>query len=231
MKSLAVIGAVSALLLVGTAGAGARSTVSTAAGQHSIVVTGDGTVTTVPDRAQVSFGVSTDARTASAALHMNAAEITKVIAALKGQGVAAADIRTDLVSLSPRYSQAGDAVVGFTATNSVTATLRNLDKAGATIDAAVDAGANQISGPNLVRSDQTALYRAALRAAITNAKGKAQTIARASGLHLRRITDVTEGSTAPPVPLAAKAGAEASTPIEPGTQTIEATVTVTFAVS
>ena len=128
--------------------------------------------------------------------------MTKVIAALKGQGIAAADIRTDVVSLSPRYSQAGDAIVGYTATNSVSATLRNLDKAGAAIDAAVDAGANQISGPNLVRSDQTALYRAALRAAITNAKGKAQTIARASGLHLRRITDVTESSAAPPpVPL------------------------------
>ena len=50
------------------------------------------------------------------------------------------------------------------------------------IDAAVDAGANQVSGPNLVRSDPTALYRAALRVAIANARGKAQTIARASGL-------------------------------------------------
>lgn len=230
MKSLAVFAALVALLLVGTAGAGGASSTA-AAVQHSIVVTGNGAVTTVPDRAQISFGVSSDARTASAALRANAAEMTKVIAALKGQGIAAADIRTDVVSLSPRYSQAGDAVVGFTATNSVSALLRNLDKAGAAIDAAVDAGANQISGPNLIRSDQTALYRAALRAAITNAKGKAQTIARAAGLHLRRITDVTESSAAPPpVPLAAKAGADASTPIEPGTQSIEASVTVTFAV-
>ena len=113
----------------------------------------------MPDRAQLSFGVSSDAKTASAALRANAAEMTKVIAAIKGQGIAAADIRTELVSLSPRYTQNGEGIVGYTATNSVGVTLRNLDKTGGVIDAAVDAGANQVSGPNLVRSDQSALYR------------------------------------------------------------------------
>ena len=178
----------------------------------------------------MSFGVSTDAKTASAGLRANAAEMTKVIAAVKGEGIAAADIKTELVSLSTRYSQNGDTVVGYTATNSVSATIRNLAKIGGTIDAAVDAGANQVSGPNLARGDMTALYRAALRAAIANAKGKAQTIAAASGLHLRRITDVSEASSAPvPQPLA-KAGADAATPVEPGTQLVEAAVTVTFSV-
>jgi uncharacterized protein YggE len=228
MKPLAFAGALVAAILLGTAGAAGASSEATV--QHSIVVTGQGSVSTVPDRAQVSFGVSTDAKTASAALRANAAEMTKVIAAVKGEGVAAADIKTDLVSLSPRYSQNGDTVVGYTATNSVSATIRNLAKIGGTIDAAVDAGANQVSGPNLVRGDMTALYRAALRAAIANAKGKAQTIAAASGLHLRRITDVSEASSAPvPQPLT-KAGADAATPVEPGTQLVEAAVTVTFAV-
>ena len=121
--------------------------------QHSIVVTGQGSVSTVPDRAQVSFGVSTDAKTASAALRANAVEMTKVIAAVKGEGIAAADIKTHLVSLSPRYSQNGDTVVGYTATNSVSATIRNLSKIGGTIDAAVDAGANQ--GPVSISSGET----------------------------------------------------------------------------
>jgi uncharacterized protein YggE len=228
MKPLAFAGALVVAVLLGTAGAAGASSDATV--QHSIVVTGQGSVSTVPDRAQVSFGVSTDAKTASAALRANAVEMTKVIAAVKGEGVAAADIKTDLVSLSPRYSQNGDTVVGYTATNSVSATIRNLAKIGGTIDAAVDAGANQVSGPNLVRGDMTALYRAALRAAIANAKGKAQTIAAASGLHLRRITDVSEASSAPvPQPLT-KAGADAATPVEPGTQLVEAAVTVTFAV-
>jgi uncharacterized protein YggE len=229
MKPFAAIAAVAAaVVLLGAGGAG--SAPSAVGAQHSIVVAGQGSVATRPDRAQLSFGVSTDAKSASAALRANAAEMTKVIAAVKGHGIAAADIRTDLVSLSPRYSQNGDAVVGYTATNSVSATLRNLARVGTIIDGAVDAGANQVSGPNLVRSAAASLYRAALRAAIANAKGKAQTIAAASGLHLRRITDVSESSVAPaPTPMAAKAS-DASTPIEPGTTLVEATVTVTFAV-
>jgi len=228
MKSPAVIGAVAAVLALAVTGAGGAS--SATAVQHSIVVTGVGSIGTVPDRAQVSFGVSTDARTASAALRANAAEMTKVIAAVKAQGIAPADIRTDLVSLSPRTSQNGDTVVGYTATNSVSVTLRGLAKVGPTIDAAVNAGANEVSGPNLVRSDSSALYRSALRAAISNARGKAQTIAASSGLHLRRITDVSESSSAPsPQPLTAKAAD--STPVEPGTTQIEAAVTVTFAVT
>jgi uncharacterized protein YggE len=229
MRSIAVIAVALVALLAGAAGAGGSTAAVT---QHSIVVTGNGAVTTVPDRAQVSFGVVSDAKTASAALRANAAEATKVIAAIKAQGIAAADIRTEQVSLSPRYTQNADGIIGYTATNSVGVTLRNLDKTGGVIDAAVDAGANQVSGPNLVRSDQSALYRTALRAAIADAKAKAQAIAGASGLRLRRITDVSESGG--PIPIAdatAKVGVAPSTPIEPGTQLVQATVTVTFSVT
>jgi uncharacterized protein len=228
MRSLAILAVALVALLAGATGAGGAPAAASA--QHSIVVSGNGSVATVPDRAQLSFGVSSDARTASAALRANAGEMTKVIAALKQQGIAAADIQTQFVSLSSRYTPNGADIVGYTATNSVNATVRKLDKVGGLIDAAVEAGANQVSGPNLVRSDQTALYRRALRAAIANARGKAQTIARASGLRLRRITDVTESGGPTPVPEAAKVGA-APTPIEPGTQLVEASVTVTFSVA
>jgi uncharacterized protein YggE len=227
MRALAGIGFAVVVLL---AGAGAGGAASSAVAQHSIVVTGSGSVSTVPDRAQLSFGVSSNAKTASAALRANAAEMTKVIAAVKSQGIAAADIRTEFVSLSPRYSPNGEDIVGYSASNSVGVTLRNLDKAGGLIDAAVDAGANQINGPNLVRSDANGLYRQALRAAISNARAKAQTIAKASGLALRRITDVVESGGPQPLPQAAKSTADVSTPIEPGTQLVEATVTVTFSV-
>jgi uncharacterized protein YggE len=228
MRALAVIGIASIALLAGAAGA---ESAPTAAAQHSIVVTGQGSVLTVPNRAQVSFGVSSNAKTASAALRANAAEMTKVIAAVKAQGIAPADIHTELVSLSPRYSSSGEEIVGYSASNSVGATVRSLDKVGALIDAAVDAGANQISGPNLVRTDASALYRQALRAAISNARAKAQTIAKASGLALRRITDVSESGGPPPTPERAKTDVAASTPIEAGTQLVEATVTVTFSVA
>jgi uncharacterized protein len=228
MRSLAALAVAVVALLGGAAQAGTDSSTS----QHAIIATGTGSVSAVPDRAHVSFAVSTDAKSASAALRGNAAEMTKVIAAIKAQGIPAADVRTEAVSLSPRTSANGEAVVGFTALNSVSVTLRVLGKVGAVIDAAVEAGANQVSGPDLVRSEASALYRQALRAAVADARAKALTLARASGLRLRRITDVSEASAAPPPqPQAAKTDASASTPIEPGTQLVEATVTVTFAVA
>jgi uncharacterized protein len=228
VRSLPLLGVAVVALLAGAGGAGGASS---AAPAHAIVVSGSGSVATTPNRAQVSFGVATDAKTASAALRANGAEMAKVIAAVKSQAIAAADIRTEFVSVSPRYSPNGDEIVGYTASNSVSVTLRDLGKTGAVIDAAVDAGANQVSGPNLGRSDANALYRQALRAAIANARAKAQTIASASGLKLRRITDVSESGGPAPVPEAAKTSATPSTPIEPGTQLVEATVTVTFSVA
>jgi uncharacterized protein len=227
MRRLALLGVALVALLAGAGGAvGASEQVR----GHTITVTGQGTVRTVPDRAQLSLGVSTDARTAAGALRGNAGEIAKVIAAVKGQGIPAADIQTEQVSLSLRYSDNGQGIVGYTATNSVSVVVRTLAKVGAVIDAAVEAGANQVSGPNLVRSDQNALYAQAMRAAISNARAKARTIAKAAGLTLRRIIEVTESGGPTPLPVDAKTALPATgTPIEPGTQLVQATLTVTFA--
>jgi uncharacterized protein YggE len=226
MRSAAVLAVAVVALLAGAGGAVGAA----APAPHAIVVIGQGSVLTVPDKAQLSLGVSSDAKSASAALRANAGDMAKVIAAIKAQGIPAADIQTQLVSLSPRFTPNGDGIVGYTATNSVSVTVRTLARAGAVIDAAVDAGANQVSGPNLVRSDQSALYRQALRAAISNARAKAQAIGKASGLTLLRITDVTESGGPTPLPVDAKSGIAASSPIEPGTQLVEATLTVTFSV-
>jgi uncharacterized protein YggE len=229
MRSLVVLGVALVALLAGAGGAVGSSA---AVGSHSIVVTGQGSVRTVPDRAQVSLGVSTDAKTASAALRANGAEMAKVIAAVKAQGIPAADIQTGQVSLSLRYNQNGDAVVGYTASNSISVIVRSLAKVGPVIDAGVEAGANQVSGPNLVLSDQNALYRQAIRAAIGNARAKAQAIARASGLSLRRITNVTESGGPTPLPVDAKTALPATgPPIEPGSTLVQATLTVTFSAS
>ena len=198
---------------------------------RTISVSGTGSVRAVPDRAQFSFGVTTQGTTASRALSANSTLARKVIAALKSAGVPAADIQTDSVTLSPTLSDDGSTIVGYTATNSVSVTLRDLGKAGSVVDAAVEAGANQVSGPSLVRSDQTALYRQALRLAVANARAKAHSLAAASGASLGAVRSIVEGSAAPPpVPLEqAAGGVDTSTPIEPGTQTIEASVTVEYA--
>lgn len=196
-----------------------------------ITVQGTASVVSVPDRAELSFGVESQGVTAKAALAANAAEMRRVLAALKAAG--ASELKTQYVSLSPRLNERRE-VQAYVATNSVSATIKQLARAGAVIDAAVDAGANQVYGPSLSRGDQSDLYRQALKAAVANARESAQALAEAANVSLGRVSAIVEGGGAPqPMPLAAAAKAEdaASTPIEGGTQQVSATVTVTFTVS
>src|SRR5579862_7475398 len=75
--------------------------------QHTITVTGDGSVTTVPDQAEFDFTVDTRAGTAKAALAQNAATAAAVAAAVKGAGADPANVQTSQVSVSPQLNQAG----------------------------------------------------------------------------------------------------------------------------
>ncbi|HEY6016501.1 MAG TPA: SIMPL domain-containing protein [Gaiellaceae bacterium] len=217
----ALVAASAALALVLQPGAAAT------APESSIVVQGTGSVTTVPDRGAFSFGVVTPAKTASAAMQANGAAMTRLVAALKQAGIAAADLQTTQISLDVQFAEGGGSVTGYTATSSVTAQLRDLGAAGKVVDAAVAAGADSVSGPSLSKSDTTALYRDALRKAVAAARTKAEALAAASGLTLGRITAVSE-SGVEPVPVFAAAKADSSG-IEPGTQEVTASVTVTFA--
>jgi len=123
-------------------------------------------------------------------------------------------------------------VQAFVATNTVSAGT-TVAKAGALMDAAVAAGANQVYGPTLSNGDQAKLYRQALKAAVADARASAQALAEASGLALGRVTAVVEsgGTVAQPFAAADKAMEAGSTPVEAGTQQITATVSVTFAAS
>ncbi|MBN9926995.1 SIMPL domain-containing protein, partial [Listeria monocytogenes] len=81
----------------------------------------------------------------------NGTRMTRVLAALKKAGVAARDVRTANVSLSPQYRYAdGQApvVTGYQASNSVAVRFRDVAKSGAILDALVAEGANQIDGPS-----------------------------------------------------------------------------------
>lgn len=203
---------------------------SAAAQAGGITVQGTGSVAAVPDRAELSFGVESQGPTARAALAANAAEMRRVLAAVRAAG--GTEVKTQSVSLSPRYDEQ-NVVQAFVATNTVSATVREIAKAGAVIDAAVNAGANQVYGPSLSRGDQGELYRDALRAAVADARASAQALAAASNLALGRITAIVEGGGSAPQPyaVAEKALDAGSTPIEPGTQQVTATVSVTFAAS
>ena len=210
---------------------GAPSAPAADGSSGGITVLGTGSTNVTPDRASFAFGTVSQAATANAALAASSQSVARVIAALKKAGVAQADIQTSEVSLSPRTNESGNEIVGYTASNTVTATIRKLGDAGDVVDAAVGAGANQVYGPNLLASDQDAAYRNALKEAVAKARTKAETLATASNSTLGTITAIVEGGGSMPMPMAVGAAKDSSVPIEPGTQQIEATVTVTFALA
>jgi uncharacterized protein len=88
-----------------------------------------------------------------------------------------------------------------------------------------------VDGPSLTRSDQEALYRNALREAYADARVNAQALAEAAGVTLGAMTATVEGGGSVPMPMAAGRAEDAKATIEPGTQELQASVSVTFAVS
>ena len=208
---------------------GARGQTPDAA-SGTVTALGTGSADVTPNRASFAFGTVSQARTAAAAMGASAEAATRVVNALRRAGVDHDDIQTSEVSLAPRTNDNGDEIVGYTATNTVTANVDRIADAGGVVDAAVAAGANQVYGPNLLASDQDATYRNALKAAVAEARAKAETLAAAAGKSLGQVTAVTEGGAISPLPMPTTGAAkDSAVQIEPGTQTIEASVSVTFA--
>ena len=227
MKRIALV---AGLLLAAAALAGAlrpegASAVDPVAEPDTVTVSGTGSVEAVPDEAQISAGVESRAPTAKAALAANAAAMRKVLDALRAKD--GRDVMTQTVSLSTAFDQQGQPN-GFVATNIASATT-TLNGAGDLIDAAVDAGANNVSGPSLARSDAEELYRDALEKAVANAKSRADVLAKAAGRELGRVTAMTEsGETAIPFAAKAEMAARDSTPVVSGPQDTTATVIFTY---
>ena len=197
----------------------------------SITVTGVGEAAVAPDQATFNFVVETTGATAREALAANATQTHDVLFALEKNGVRPADIQTQDVST---YSRAPDQS-GFAASHDLVVLVRDLSKAGTIVDAAVASGADQVNGPTFSRSDKDALYRDALRAALAQARAKAQALAEASHVALGSVTKVEEQTDSGYVPIASqdmyRAAAAAPTPIAKGKQKTEATVSVTFAIA
>jgi uncharacterized protein len=231
------IAAVALLVLVAGALAGVgrpdvAQGVAAADEQGGITVNGTGVVHTTPDIAELGLGVVTRGATAQATLTANAASVRKLVAALRAAGIAPADLQTQQAALDARYDENGERVLGYTASTIVSAKIRSLAKVPTVVDAAVAAGANSVYGPTLTRSDADTLYANALKTAIADARAKAKLLADASGVTLGAVTAIVESGVSPVDDKAAEGRLSAADApvIEPGTQDVVATVTVTFAI-
>jgi uncharacterized protein YggE len=204
-----------------------------------VIMTGQGSVTAMPDVAVVSGGVVTHARRAGDALHANSEAMAKVVAALKAMGVADKEIATTNFSFSPQYEtddkgnrDPSNRIVGYDVANEVQVTLHDLQKAGDALDALIENGANDSATVNFEIKDNHALEMQARAEAGKDALLRAQTYAKEIGAELGPVRSVREGYSAEPVNNVESVVVTAdkvSSRIEAGEQTISATVTVVWA--
>jgi uncharacterized protein len=204
----------------------------------TITVNGEATIAAEPDQAQIDIGVTTQARTAPEASKDNAERSARVLAEVKRILGKDDEARTGGYALSPqyRYPQGGKPeIVGYIANNLVRIKMAKVDDVGKLIDAAMAAGANNISRLVFTLKDEEAIRLEALRQASAKARTKAEAIAASLGLRILRISAVSEGERSfQPIlrqaPMARAEAAAAPTPIEPGTVEVRSTVTLTIEV-
>ena len=238
------VGLAAGPVLAGVAGPGrapvpAAATGDAAPPEHTISVTGEGTVTVAPNLAHVQLGVQVQKPTAKAARDAAAAAMAAVVAAVKKLGVADADIQTTQVSLAPLYDyppNGSPTLRGYQLTNQATVTVRDLTQLPDVVDNAVAAGATSVDRISFDVADRTAAEAQARQAAALDARAKADVYAKTLGLAITGVASVSE-QVATPVwygkALAPSAGsatdkAAVPTPVQAGATDVTVTVQVAF---
>jgi uncharacterized protein YggE len=203
---------------------------------HTITMSGEGEVTAPPDMATLTAGVTSEAATAAAALSANSAKMQAVFAALKKAGVADRDMQTANFNVSPQMTGPNNEqarhITGYQVSNQVRVRLDDVGKLGGALDALVSAGANQIYGVNFSIKNDSALLAQARAQAVTDARTKAETYAKAAGATLGAILSIDENGVASPRPVFAMeqvmVTASRAAPTAVGESTISASVAITW---
>ena len=205
--------------------------------ETTLSVSASGEVSRAPDIATITAGVQTDADTASAAMSQNASAMDGVYNALEEAGVAARDMQTSNLSLQPRYDYSNNdgqppRGTGYTASNQLSVTVRDLDNLGRTMDAIVQQGGNTISGLQFSLDDPSEARNEARRQAIQTAVKRANLYAQETGYRVARIVTINEqsgGYQGPqPMMMARAESADTSTRVSSGEVNYSVTVDVTF---
>lgn len=214
-------------------GGGAPLTIQAVTERPSLNLSAYGEVKTAPDMATIGFGVVTEATTAAEAMSRNAARMNQVMAALRRAGIAERDVQTSGLNLSAQYDYVQNEpprLRGYQASNRVTVIINDLTAVGATADAVVAAGVNQIDGISFGLRDPTAAENQARQLAVRALQAKAALYAQALGVDLGGIRSLTEGGGYMPQPRPMYDRAEivvtaASTPVAAGELTVRIDIT------
>jgi uncharacterized protein len=241
LKTLGIAIAILVMLILGTSllsqtgkAEPARQAGEEDSGRRTVTVTGIGQASAQPDQAVVRIGVQTEAESAAEALSENSSQMQALLATLRAAGLAEADIQTTFLQLYPRYTQTsqqtGPTLAGYVAINIVEVRVREIGGLGEVLDAAVEAGGNTIDSIRFEFGDPSEVLEQARSAAMNDAQGKAEQLASLADGELGEVLTINEVTRTPPVIFegAQPAIDQAAVPIEPGTQSVEVEVQVTW---
>jgi uncharacterized protein YggE len=196
---------------------------------QTITVVGQGSARVAPDIAQITIGVETSANTVADATKENETAMKALLAALKAAGIPDKDIQTSNYSITVNRNPEPKPVTvsgsseastpTYTVSNMVTVTIRDLDLVGDVIDAAVEAGANNIWGINFTLDKTDAALADARTKAVADAKARAEALAGLGGVKLGPVMSMSEVVGGGSVPVAydvAQRAMGGGTSISPG---------------
>ncbi len=202
---------------------------------RTISVAGTGTVTLVPDVADLHVGVVVQRPKVKDARAAAATAMQGVVKALRAAGVAERDIQTTTLSLQPVYDYrsngAAPKITGYELRNGVVATVRDLEKVADAVDGALTAGGTTLDGLTFRVDDPSGAEAQARTQAMKAARARADALAAAAGVTIVGVASISEQSAPAPWPVpyaAARAADEAVTPILPGTSDVTVTVAVVY---
>lgn len=203
---------------------------------RTITVVGTGKVSLVPDVAQVNIGAEARSDTVSEAKSEVDRQMVAIHAALKEMGVDEKDIQTSHYSIhyerepmqAMREGPVGESQGGYRVSNMLRVTVHDVERAGDVLDAAVEAGANQVHGVTFTVSDESSWQGQAREKAISDAEARAAELAGLAGIELGTVQSVSEVIGAWPAAMAPEGIMSGG--LAPGELELSTRVQVTFAI-
>jgi uncharacterized protein len=233
----AFLRAAAAFAVIFAAAFPARADDTKPAPEARIIVIGEGSISVPPDYAQITSGVTTRAKTAKDASDANAKGMAAVLATLQSAGIEQKDIQTSRFSVQPVYTSPApnmeQKLTGFSVSNQVSVTIRQIDKVGDILDRLVTAGATDAGNVEFLHADQSRTLDRAREAAIADARRKAELYAHAAGVTLGGVAWVTEDSSAPlfAPKVAMRAAMPGAAPIATGEDILQVRITVGYEIA
>ncbi len=240
IQTFAVLATILMLALIVNQVYAVRNSLNSFNDKHTINISAEGKVTATPDLLTISISVVSKGSTAQAAQSGVTTKNANIETFVRTQGIADKDITTSDYSVYPNYNydNGKNTIVDYSAGQTLTIKVRDTKNVSAILDGVTQHGADQITGVNYSFADIDSVKEQAREVALQNAKDKAEKLANAAGVKLGRLVSFTENSdtsVVPPIMYDKAAmgglggsGAAPVPQIDPGTQDINAQISVTY---